>query len=270
MEIIFMSFLLTSLVGTVLSLVLTIMKPVTKKFFSAGWHYYMWLIVLIIMVFPIRLNLPEKTSDVPPVSEISVNKDDYLPNQENLVVAGDVFATDTPEDVQHEKPLLTHSINRFFDSNLYLISAIWIVGAALLFLIKLITYFVFLVKIHKHSTPVSCPEIRAYTKRKVTARISSTICSPLMIGVIRPTLLLPETSITPEQLNNVLAHEITHLKRNDILYKWFVCIVKCIHWFNPAVYYISKRINVDCEISCDLAVTAQMDEQSKIEYVETI
>lgn len=63
---------------------------------------------------------------------------------------------------------------------------------------------------------------------------------------------------------------MTHLKRNDILYKWFVSIVKCVHWFNPAIYFISKQINIDCEISCDLAVVKEMDEQQEKGYIETI
>ena len=110
----------------------------------------------------------------------------------------------------------------------------------------------------------------AYTNRKIKTRVSDTICSPLMLGIIRPTLLLPKTDITPEQLHNILAHEMTHLKRNDILYKWFVSIVKCVHWFNPGIYFISKQINIDCEISCDLAVGKEMDEQQEKCYVETI
>ena len=63
---------------------------------------------------------------------------------------------------------------------------------------------------------------------------------------------------------------MTHLKRNDILYKWFVSLVKCVHWFNPAIYWISKQINLDCEISCDLAVVAKMNKQQEKAYIETI
>ena len=72
-----------------------------------------------------------------------------------------------------------------------------------------------------------------------------------MTGVFKPTLLLPETALDEEQLNNVLAHEMIHFIRIDILLKWFVCIVKSIHWFNPAVYYISRQAYIECENSCD-------------------
>ena len=56
---IFTSFLLTSVIGTTLGLILTLLKPLTRKIFSSAWHYYIWLVVLMVMVLPIRLNLPE-------------------------------------------------------------------------------------------------------------------------------------------------------------------------------------------------------------------
>ena len=109
-----------------------------------------------------------------------------------------------------------------------------------------------------------------FTNKKIVVRESDKISSPLMIGLFKPTLLLPKTAMTPEQLDNVLAHEMTHFKRKDILYKWFICMIKCIHWFNPAIYYINKQVNIECEISCDLAVVKEMSEEQEICYINTI
>lgn len=264
---IFTAFLLTSGIGTVLALMLTLLKPITRKVFSGGWHYYMWLVVLLVMILPIRLNLPEKPVTTPPISETVTITDNQAENIETPII------NTHPEQIiqeQSAKVSVVQDIKDFLSGKVLLFSFIWLMGAVLLFLIKIVSYLVFLIKIHKHSEIISCPEIKEYTNRKIRTRVSDTICSPLMIGIIKPTLLLPKTDITPEQLNNVLAHEMTHLKRNDILYKWFVSIVKCVHWFNPAIYFISKQINIDCEISCDLAVVKEMNEQAKKGYVETI
>ena len=57
---VFKALLLTSVIGTVLVAVLMLLRPVTKKFFSAGWHYYMWLAVLLVMVLPVKFDLPEE------------------------------------------------------------------------------------------------------------------------------------------------------------------------------------------------------------------
>ncbi len=267
----FTAFLVTSAIGTALAFILTLLRPVTKKIFSSSWHYYMWLIVLLVMVFPIRLNLPEKSVTTQPVDKTVTITNNHT---ENIKIP--VIAETQPQQIIQEQPVQTEriltvqNVKNFLNDRLLLFSIVWLTGTVLLFVIKIISYLVFLIKIHKHSKLISCPEVKAYTKRKVKTRVSNTICSPLMIGIIRPTLLLPEKAITPEQLHNVLAHEMTHLSRNDILYKWFVNVVKCVHWFNPAIYFISNQINIDCEISCDLAVVKGMDKQQEKGYVETI
>ncbi len=259
------SFLLTSVIGTILALILMLLRPLTRKVFSGGWHYYMWLVVLLVMVLPIRLNLPEKPVTTPPISETVTITDNQIENTETQpkLITYEQFT-------QPENTSTVQNIEDFLSGKDLLFSFIWFVGTVLLFFIKIVSYLAFLIKIRKQSEIISCPEVKVYTNRKIKTRVSDKICSPLMIGIIRPTLLLPKTNITPEQLHNVLAHEMTHLKRNDILYKWFVNIVKCVHWFNPTIYLISKQINIDCEISCDLAVVKGMDEQGKKAYVETI
>ena len=270
MEQIFTAFLLTSAIGTALALVLALLRPVTRKSFSVSWHYYMWLIVLLAMVLPVKLNMPEPPAQAPSAKTAAV-----ADNQAENVKAPEIAQTQQKQVIpkqaaKREKVSKVRAVKNFLSGKNRLFSLIWLTGALLLFMIRLAGYLAFLIKIHRHSEAVSCPEIREYTNRKIKTRVSGTICSPLLTGIVRPTLLLPETDITQKQLHNVLAHEMTHLKRNDILYKWFVSIVKCIHWFNPAIYFIGKQINIDCEISCDLEAVKQMDESAEREYMETI
>ena len=188
---IFTALLLTSGIGTALALILTLLKPITRKVFSGGWHYYMWLVVLLVMVLPIRLNLPEQPITTPPVSETVTIPD----NQEDSVEFS-VITEIHPEPIVQEQPIQVEKVSTiqvvkdFFSGKILLFSLIWLMGTVLLFLIKIISYLVFLIKIHKHSEIISCPEIKEYTKRKIRTRVSDTICSPLMIGIFRPTLLL--------------------------------------------------------------------------------
>ncbi len=268
---IFLAFLLTSLVGTGFALVLALLKPITRKQFSSGWHYYMWLVALIVMMLPIRLDLPQMPKESPSVSQTIVYTDNHDDDVEIPIVSNIEQETIIQEqEIILPKTSVFQTVKDFAYSRLNLIGYIWFGVAILIFFIKMLSYMIFLLKVRKDSVVISCPELKAYTKRKVTTRVSDTICSPLIIGLFRPILLLPKAEITKEQLQNVLVHETTHLKRKDILYKWFVSVVKCVHWFNPAIYFISKQINIDCEISCDLAVVKEMDEQQEKGYVETI
>jgi len=268
---IFTVFLLTSVTGTFLALILTLLRPLTRKKFSGAWHYYMWLIVILVMLLPIKLTIPEKPATITPITQTTAPSDNITQTTEiPVVIEAQQEHVFKEKDLKPEKESTIQSAKDFFVKNSMLLSFIWLTGAVILMITKLISYGVFLTKIHKHSEQISCPEIKAYTKRKIKVRMTDTICSPLMLGIIKPTLLLPKADITAEQLQYILSHEITHLKRNDILYKWFVCLAKCIHWFNPAIYFISRQIDLDCEISCDLAVIKTLDENEEKSYAETI
>ena len=264
---IFKAILITSLIGTAATLLLTIMRPITRKTFSSSWHYYVWLVVLFSMVLPIRISIPEQTQAVPNSEMVGVVHDEtviYNPiqmgEQETFVDAREEYRSNSKID----------AISEYAQSKAYILAFIWLVGMVLTFAHKIIGYILFLINLRRKSSIISCPELLQYTDRTIITRVSEEISSPLMIGIFRPTLLLPAIEMNSEQLNNVLAHETTHFKRKDIIYKWFISIVKCIHWFNPIVYYISKQADIECEISCDLAVVKDMSEEQETNYIDTI
>ena len=184
---IFTALLLTSGIGTALALILTLLKPITRKVFSGGWHYYMWLVVLLAMVLPIRLNLPEKPVTTPPISETITITDNQIEITETpIIIETQPEQIIQEQTTQPEKVSTVQVIKDFLSGKVLLFSLIWLMGAVLLFLIKIISYLIFLIKIHKHADLISCPEVKAYTNRKIRVRASDTICSPLMIGIIRP------------------------------------------------------------------------------------
>ena len=264
---IFKAILITSLIGTAATLLLTIMRPITRKTFSSSWHYYMWLVVLVSMILPIRISIPEQTQAMPDSKMVGVAQNEtiiYNPTQmdeqNTLAVAGEEEHASSKID----------TISEYAQSKVYVLAFIWLAGMFLTFAYKIIGYVLFLFSLRRSSSIISCPELLKYTDKPITTRVSEEISSPLMIGVFRPTLLLPAIEMKPEQLNNVLAHETTHFIRKDIIYKWFISIVKCIHWFNPIVYYISKQAEIECEISCDLAVVKDMSEEQETNYIDTI
>ena len=86
---IFKSILLMSAAGSVSALLWLCLKPVTRKLFSPKWQYYIWLTVLVVMILPIRLNLPKKTAVVPNiVTETAVNTEPQI--QKNSPAAAEI------------------------------------------------------------------------------------------------------------------------------------------------------------------------------------
>ena len=90
--------------------------------------------------------------------------------------------------------------------------------------------------------------------RKVKLLISQYIQVPVMIGFLKPVILLPVAmfnNLTAEQLEAILLHELAHIKRNDYLLNIFQSIVETILFFNPFVWWISKNIRLEREHCCD-------------------
>ncbi|WP_110055682.1 M56 family metallopeptidase [Chitinophaga sp. S165] len=95
--------------------------------------------------------------------------------------------------------------------------------------------------------------------RRVKLLISQYIQVPVMIGFLKPVILLPVAmfnNLTAEQLEAILLHELAHVKRNDYLLNIFQSIVETILFFNPFVWWISKNIRLEREHCCDDLVLA--------------
>ncbi len=253
---IFKSVLISTFSGSVLVLVIMLLKPITRRIFGYKWNYYIWLIVLLVMIFPFSVKqYKEFDISLEKTNEVLINEIDVKPKNDNIIQKNNIQNT-TDKNVK---------VN-----NTDIIQTVWILGVFITLLINIISYLKMLIKIKKYSVLISLPEIKRYTKRKLSARVCQNISSPFIIDIFNPILVLPDIEFTNIQLDNILRHEITHLKRNDIIYKWFSVFVRCIHWFNPFAYYISKQINIECEISCDLSVVEHMNKAEKIDYVNTI
>ena len=262
----FKALLITSLAGSVLAVVISLLRPITKKLFGYSWHYYIWLCVLFVMLMPVRFNV--NTTPAPNIATQTV--------QTQQTVAGE--QPETTENVVQtapaQKPQLLQKATVIWDRIIYnrmnILAYLWLIGAIALMLLNVVRYVRLNIKIRKNGEVISCPETREYTDRRINVRIWENVASPFITGIFRPTLILPKTELSEEQLHNILRHEMTHFKRHDILYKWFAEFVKCVHWFNPISWYVSKQIASECEISCDMSVTKNMTDSEEMSYVSTI
>lgn len=91
-------------------------------------------------------------------------------------------------------------------------------------------------------------------KRRITVKVSGNIDSPMTTGAFHPVIYLPKSIIAEDnkdEINFVLAHELIHIRRFDVLYKFALAVAVCLHWFNIFVwvmYFLAVR---DIELSCD-------------------
>ncbi len=245
MDRLFFTILIPSCVGAVLTAVL----GVSKRF----WGRWAWLLVLLVFFVPFRIHLPETVMPMPERIEIVSAR-----------VMGELVVLEQETEQNSVSPS-EKKVDAF-----EIISWLWLVVAVSLFAVKSGSYFLFLRRLSTESEKIACPTLERYTRRKVTVCVSETVQSPLLLGIFRPVLLLPNTYFDEKEMHHILAHETTHLKRQDVLCKWFALLVKCVHWFNPAVYFATQRLQEECEIACDLSVTAQMNDTQTRGYINTI
>lgn len=94
--------------------------------------------------------------------------------------------------------------------------------------------------------------------------------TPMLMGLAHPAVLLPEGAFSSRELRYMLLHELTHCRRQDLPVKWLIQLAVCLHWFNPAVYWIARHMDRLCELACDEAVVRRMSPSDKQGYGETL
>ena len=86
--------------------------------------------------------------------------------------------------------------------------------------------------------------------------------SAFVCGPIRPVLVLPDRDVD----DKVLLHELLHLKHGDVWAGVGVCILRCLHWCNPLIWYCCNRIQNDCESLCDQRVLERLEGEERRAY----
>jgi bla regulator protein BlaR1 len=99
--------------------------------------------------------------------------------------------------------------------------------------------------------------------KKVKIGLSKLVDVPCMVGYFKPVILLPfalATYLSAEEIEAILLHELSHIKRNDYLINIFQQVIAILLFFNPCTLLINRIINEERENCCDdLVVKATAD-----------
>lgn len=91
-------------------------------------------------------------------------------------------------------------------------------------------------------------------RRRVAILESLTARVPMVIGALKPVILVPAgllTGIPYNQVEAIIAHELAHIKRNDFLVNLMQSIIEIVLFYHPAVWWISGVIRDERENCCD-------------------
>ena len=104
--------------------------------------------------------------------------------------------------------------------------------------------------------------------RRAVRILHSTLAKvPVVVGYVRPVILLPlslVTTIPAAQLESILAHELAHVRRHDFLINLLQTLVETVFFYHPAIWWLSNRLRVERENCCDDVVIAALG--NRVEY----
>ena len=257
----FQTFLVLSVAGSLLAGILLALKKWTGKQFSPTWQYVLWVGVLLVMVVPVSVKVPALVQPIQEKQTVHT-----IPAAAEQTVTEQPAPVDTVEAPVGENMLFTEETASppipWWD----VLAVIWVLGALGSLGYRLKGYFRFGRYIRRTGEPM---ELDGVPKRLRVCETSAAV-SPMVMGIFRPTLILPETALIESRLPYVLHHELVHYRRGDIVWRWLAVLATSIHWFNPMVYVAAAQMQEACEISCDWCVVRSMEQAKRDDYMRVI
>lgn len=261
-----MSLLQMSFLGTVIILLIVVLRAVLINRLPKKTFLILWWIALIRLLVPFSIKSVTSIyslfqsiySDINPVRTAQTTT--FLPINGNM--------PEIANGLSEAMVQRTESIS--------ILSVIWLAGLLLCFGFFAVSY----IKCYREfrfSLPVENDILEAWKekhplKRSLSIRQTETIAAPLSYGVIRPVILMPKNTEWKNiyQLRYVLEHEYVHIRRLDMLTKLIMIAAVCIHWFNPLVWVMYILFNRDLELSCDETVVRRFGMDIKSVYATAL
>ncbi len=213
----------------------------------------LWGIVAVRLIFPFSIE-----------SALSL-----IPSAETVSPS---IMMETAPSVQTGVPALDQVINPVIDHSLSpapgasanplqiwipVLTVIWLWGVAALFLYSAVSY-------------------RRLRRRVCEAVIlrdniyqSENVCSPFVLGIIRPKIYLPY-HMDKREMDHVIAHEQTHIRRRDHWWKPLGFLLLTVHWFNPLLWLGYILLCRDIELACDEKVIREMGNEQRADYTQAL
>ena len=213
----------------------------------------LWGIVAARMIFPFSIE-----------SVLSL-----IPSAETI--SPTVMMEQTPS-VQTGVPALNHVINPVISSSftpapgasanplqiwIPVLTGIWLFGIAALFLYSAVSYW----RLHRKVCEAVILRGNIYQSEK--------ICSPFVLGIIKPKIYLPY-HMDSREMDHVIAHEQTHIRRKDHWWKPLGFLLLTIHWFNPLMWLSYVLLCRDIELACDEKVIGKMGNAQRADYTQAL
>ena len=248
MENLFLTIVNMSITATWGVLAFTLLRPLLKK--VPKWvNCFLWGIVALRLCLPFSLesvfSLIPSTETIP--TNITTSAKPQIDTGVGVVnsvvnpVITESFTTDPSYSANPLQIIVGVS------------SYIWLVGVILMVLYCVISYIMLKrkvsVSVHYNNNIYYCDNIE----------------TPFILGVIKPKIYIP-SGVNESDLQFVLEHEKSHIRRRDYLIKPLSFLILSVYWFNPAIWLWYILLCRDIESACDEKAIKFYDNEYKKLY----
>ena len=254
----------STLVGSLVAILILGIRKALNIRVRAKWMCALWFILIIRLLVPYIPNSPLNLSQVSGLSH-------DLTRGKGAIVVARIDGFD----------LLSGSLIKTTNPLFNMLFFVWLSGVVIFVFYMIVMNVLFLRKAicGQYITDEHVLRILDECKTRIGLDKDVNILSvhflktPAVFGLIKPLLLIPEGILTrsdEKDLRNILLHELTHLKRKDILINCVISLVQVFHWFNPVIGYAFKIMRTDREMACDEYVLSSLEEEDRKSYAGTI
>lgn len=230
--------------------------------FPNGWKYALAVVIPVFLLIPVKIWAPWT---IIPLSNFNL-----------------------PLFIRSPEPILAYGIteiNSYFTGAAaeadFLYKAlfyIWLAGAVMTFAYQMIKLSSLYKAVRMRSIPCANSAYNAILEqicRENKVKIPQLLVfpetdTPFAMGIFKAKIILPSEGSSEKEIGFVLRHEVTHIRRKDILIKLLLMIFRCMNWFDPFAYIMVKNAYEDMEITCDERASKGFSDEDREEYSRTI
>ncbi|MGX4599090.1 M56 family metallopeptidase [Faecalimicrobium sp. JNUCC 81] len=270
--------------ASVIGVFILLIKFIFKNKLTPKWIYLIWMILIIKLIFPFGpqsnfsiFNKIETKNII--YTDISKNKSNInkpVHKTENISTNKDI--NENIENIERNNPIMP--IEKTSINNNLSLGHIWITVCLGFIILFSFSYILLIKNLRKNQITLDSRLKKLFFKSKqkmnvkssIRLILSDTMRSPAIMGIFKPTIVLPLSIIDLEdkELEYIFLHELSHFKRKDNVMNCVLIVLQSIHWFNPFLWYLFRQIREDIELATDEKVLSSLEHNEYNNYGITL
>lgn len=216
-----------------------------------------WLTLLLWAAVGVRLVCPYTFQSfwslIPSMGQIDPRIHSGSPYYTQISVVNSMISRIDPQIVMRPVGSRLEQLQRLMP----IAAAVWLLGFVMLMAYSVYSY-------RKVGRRVLCA-----VRRQDGSYQCETVRSPFVFGFIKPKIYLP-CGLDEQTAACVIAHERSHIRGLDHLWKPLGFVVLALHWFNPLIWLSYILFCRDLEFACDERVIKNLTREGKADYAQAL